>query len=151
MEATEAMADTVVMEAMADMGVTSTLPRATRAAMATDWELRPSAPTTGTGQATPLTTSSRALSITAAIISCTSVAMMTMADMVGMAITVMAVMAATDMAVMDMVAMEDTAVAMARAMARAMDTVTMDSKATPTTGTTTATSSPSTPRTRVSS
>merc|ERR1719341_55390 len=144
MEATEAMADTVDMEAMADMGVTTTLPRATRAAMATDWEPRPSAPTTGTGQATPLTTSSRALSTTAVIIIiCTSVAMMTMADMVGMA--------ATDMAVMDMVAMEDTAVAMAVAMVRAMDTATMDSKATPTTGTTTATSSPSTPRTRASS
>merc|ERR1711911_329117 len=113
-------------EVMVDMAATITLPRATRAAMATDWERRPSAPTTGTGQATPSTTSSRALGTTAVIIICTSVAMMTMADMVGMAITDMAdmvAMAATDMAVMDMVAMEDTAVAMARA----MDTVTMDS------------------------
>merc|ERR1719341_2549127 len=126
MVGTESMADTEAMEDtedtegmvdMADMAATITLPRATRAAMGTDWERRPSAPTTGTGQATPSTTLSRALSTTAVVIICTSVAMMTMADMVGMAITDMAdmvAMAATDMA--DMVAMEDTAVAMARAM-----------------------------------
>merc|ERR1719341_233504 len=107
MAATEDMVDTAAMEAMVDtvdmeaMAVTITLPRATRAAMATDWEPRPTAPTTGTGQATPSTTSlrRRSLSTTAAIIICTSVAM------VIMAITDMVAMAATDMAGMDMVAM----------------------------------------------
>merc|ERR1711911_417249 len=80
-------------EVMVDMAATITLPRATRAAMATDWEPRPSAPTTGTGQATPLTTSSRTLSTTAVIIIiCTSVAMMTMAD------TAVAMARAMDMA-----------------------------------------------------
>merc|ERR1740128_1159776 len=106
---------------MADMAVTITLPRATRAVMATDWEPRPTVPITGTGQVTPSTTSSRrsSPSTTAVIIICTSVAL---------------------------VAMADTAVVMVRA----MDMATMDSKATLTTVTTIATSFPSTPRQEVS-